>query len=133
MVKRNNFVFGASGAWNNWAKAHYTEGGQLIDALPDVIRKEAESYDYPQGFEITHLRRGDTGSGLATLLLMKMRDNCPDRSASTFSVYPSPKVFDVVVEVYNSTLSIHQFLENSVKTFVIDNGALQKKYQQSNI
>ncbi len=41
-----------------------------------------------------------------------------------YSVYPSPKVSDVVVEPYNATLSIHQLLENSDETFVIDNEAL---------
>jgi tubulin beta len=33
-------------------------------------------------------------------------------------------VSDVVVEPYNATLSIHQLLENSDETFVIDNEAL---------
>ena len=55
---------------------------------------------------------------------MKIRDNYPDRMTATFSVYPSPKVSDVVVEPYNATLSIYQLLENSDKTFVIDNEAL---------
>merc|ERR1712115_654169 len=59
-----------------------------------------------------------------TLLLLKIRDNYPDRITATFSVYPSPKVSDVVVEPYNATLSIHQLLENSDETFVIDNEAL---------
>jgi len=43
---------------------------------------------------------------------------------ATYSVYPSPKVSDVVVEPYNATLSIHVLLENSDETFVIDNEAL---------
>jgi len=55
---------------------------------------------------------------------MKCRDNYPDRILATYSVYPSPKVSDVVVEPYNATLSIHQLLENSDETFVIDNEAL---------
>merc|ERR1712088_188671 len=67
---------------------------------------------------------GGTGSGMGTLLLLKIRDNYPDRITATFSVYPSPKVSDVVVEPYNATLSIHQLLENSDQTFVIDNEAL---------
>merc|ERR1711936_535537 len=54
----------------------------------------------------------------------KIKDNYPDRITATFSVYPSPKVSDVVVEPYNATLSIHQLLENSDETFVIDNEAL---------
>ena len=59
-----------------------------------------------------------------SLLLIKIRDSYPDRIACTYSVYPSPKVSDVVVEPYNATLSIHQLLENSDETFVIDNEAL---------
>ena len=31
-----------SGAGNNWAKGHYTEGAELIDSVLDVVRKEAE-------------------------------------------------------------------------------------------
>ncbi len=42
----------------------------------------------------------------------------------TFSVVPSPKVSDTVVEPYNATLSVHQLVENSDETFCIDNEAL---------
>ncbi|GKV11284.1 hypothetical protein SLEP1_g22549 [Rubroshorea leprosula] len=42
------FVFGQSGAGNNWAKGHYTEGAELIDAVLDVVRKEAENCDLSQ-------------------------------------------------------------------------------------
>merc|ERR1712190_230787 len=42
----------------------------------------------------------------------------------TFSVFPSPKVSDVVVEPYNATLSIHQLVENADEVMVIDNEAL---------
>ena len=124
IFKPDNFVFGASGAGNNWAKGHYTEGAELIEEVVEVIRKEAESCDCPQGFQITHSLGGGTGSGLGTLLLIKMRDDYPDRITATYSVYPSPKVSDVVVEPYNAILSIHQLLENSDETFVIDNEAL---------
>merc|ERR1712178_154210 len=48
----------------------------------------------------------------------------PDRILNTFSVYPSPKVSDTVVEPYNAVLSSHQLLENSDETFIIDNEAL---------
>jgi len=42
----------------------------------------------------------------------------------TFSVFPSPKVSDTVVEPYNATLSIHQLIENADEVMVIDNEAL---------
>ena len=112
------------GAGNNWAKGHYTEGAELIDEVVDIVRKETEKCDCPQGFQLCHSLGGGTGSGLGTLLLLKIRDNYPDRITCTFSVYPSPKVSDVVVEPYNATLSIHQLLENSDETFVVDNEAL---------
>jgi tubulin beta len=124
LFKTDNFIFGASGAGNNWAKGHYTEGAEVIDEVLDVVRREAEGCDCPQGFQITHSLGGGTGSGLGTLLLLKIRDAYPDRITATFSVYPSPKVSDVVVEPYNATLSINQCLENSDETFVIDNEAL---------
>merc|ERR1711983_448643 len=59
-----------------------------------------------------------------TLLLLKIRDAYPDRITCTYSVYPSPKVSDTVVEPYNAVLSSHQLLENSDETFIIDNEAL---------
>merc|ERR1711935_947764 len=43
---------------------------------------------------------------------------------ATFSVMPSPKVSDAVVEPYNATLSVHQLVENSDEVMCIDNEAL---------
>ncbi|WZZ38203.1 hypothetical protein YC2023_034462 [Brassica napus] len=48
-----------------------------------------------------------TGSGMGTLLISKIREEYPDRMMLTFSVFPSPKVSDTVVEPYNATLSVH--------------------------
>ena len=49
IFRPDNFVFGQSGAGNNWAKGHYTEGAELVDSVLDVVRKEAESCDCLQG------------------------------------------------------------------------------------
>jgi tubulin beta len=49
IFRPDNFVFGQTGAGNNWAKGHYTEGAELIDSILDVVRKEAESCDCLQG------------------------------------------------------------------------------------
>ena len=43
---------------------------------------------------------------------------------NTFSVMPSPKVSDTVVEPYNATLSLNQLVENTDETYIIDNEAL---------
>ncbi|XP_063545286.1 tubulin beta chain-like [Cydia strobilella] len=124
LFRPDNFVFGQSGAGNNWAKGHYTEGAELVDSVMDVIRKESENCDCLQGFQLTHSLGGGTGSGMGTLLLSKIREEFPDRIMSTFSVVPSPKVSEVVLEPYNATLSVHQLVENTDMTFCIDNEAL---------
>ena len=67
-------MFGQSGAGNNWAKGHYTEGAELVDSVLDVVRKEAESCDCLQGFQLTHSLGGGTGSGMGTLLISKIRE-----------------------------------------------------------
>ena len=67
---------------------------------------------------------GGTGSGLGTLLISKVREEYPDKMMETFSVFPSAKVSDTVVEPYNTTLSIHELIENTDGCMVIDNEAL---------
>ncbi len=56
IFRPDNFVFGQSGAGNNWAKGHYTEGAELVDSVLDVVRKEAESCDCLQ-VSLTSLHR----------------------------------------------------------------------------
>ena len=89
IFRPDNFVFGQSGAGNNWAKGHYTEGAELVDALLDVTRKETELCDClqvcdhclvahvhhhdSQGYQMVHALGGGTGSGLGTLLINKVK------------------------------------------------------------
>ena len=73
-------------------------GAELVDSVLDVVRKEAESCDCLQGFQMTHSLGGGTGSGMGTLLISKIREEYPDRIMNTYSVVPSPKVSKV--EVY---------------------------------
>jgi tubulin beta len=118
LFRPDNFVFGQSGAGNNWAKGRefvsfwlckentcltrvfltldYTEGAELVDSVLDVVRKEAEATDCLQGFQITHSLGGGTGAGMGTLLISKIREEFPDRMMCTFSVVPSPKVCHIL-------------------------------------
>merc|ERR1712186_47468 len=76
------------------------------------------------GFTLSHSLGGGTGSGMGTLLISKIREEYPDRVMCTYSVFPSPKVSDTVVEPYNCVLSVHQLVENSDESLLIDNEAL---------
>ena len=114
----------ASGAGNNWAKGHYTMGNEVIDETMDIIRKNVEGCDQLQGFQLSHSIGGGTGSGFGTLVLEKLKDEYPDRINVTWSIYPTQKVSDVVVEPYNAILAISHILTDSDASFVIDNEAL---------
>jgi len=124
IYRPDSFISGENGAGNNWAKGHYTEGAEIIDQVLDACRREAEPCDCLQGFQITHSLGGGTGSGMGTLLIYKIKEEYPDRMLSTYSVFPSPKVSEVVVEPYNAVLSTNQLVENSDMTFCFDNEAL---------
>lgn len=124
LFRPDTFVSGQSGAGNNWAKGYYTEGAELVDQILETVRIQAEQCEMLQGFQTLHSLGGGTGSGLGSLLLGKLREEYPDRISSSWSILPSPKVSDTVVEPYNALLSFHQLVENSDLTFTIDNEAL---------
>ncbi|KAL6941928.1 Tubulin beta chain (Beta tubulin) [Hanseniaspora vineae] len=131
LFRPDNFINGQSSAGNVWAKGHYTEGAELVDSVMDVIRREAEGADCIQGFQISHSLGGGTGSGMGTLLISKIKEEYPDRMMATFSVVPSPKTSDTVIEPYNATLSVHQLVEHASETFCIDNEALYQICQST--
>jgi len=124
IFRPDNFISGKGGAANNWAKGHYTDGAELVDNIMEIVRRESEQCDCLQGFQLTHSLGGGTGSGLGTLIISKIREEYPDRIMCSYSVVPSPKVSDTVVEPYNCTLAIHLLVENTDETYIIDNEAL---------
>ena len=83
---------GTTGAGNNWAKVcscpqllvgstsehieqgFYTEGAELIDGILEIVRRQSETCDALQGFQLLHSLGGGTGAGLGSLLLSKFRE-----------------------------------------------------------
>ncbi|XP_054003017.1 tubulin beta chain-like isoform X2 [Hylaeus anthracinus] len=124
LFKPDNFVCGRAGAGNNWAKGYYTEGAELADTALDLIRLEAENCDLMQGIQLLHSLGGGTGSGMGSLLSIKLKDEYPDRILKTYSVIPSPMMSDVVVEPYNAILSLGKFVDYTSQTYCMDNQAL---------
>ncbi|KAL0628208.1 Tubulin beta-4B chain [Plecturocebus cupreus] len=88
IFRPDSFIFGQCGAGNNWAKGYYTEGVELMESVMHIVRKEAESCDCLQGFQLTHSLGEGTESGMGTLLMGKIREEYPDRIINTFSILP---------------------------------------------
>jgi len=57
-----------------------------------------------------HSTSGGTGSGLGSLLIAKLKEEYPDILIQTFSVLPSKKRGDIIVDCYNATLSTYQMV-----------------------
>ena len=52
----------------------YTEGAELVDSILEIVRRQSESCDALQGFQLLHSLGGGTGAGLGSLLLSKFRE-----------------------------------------------------------
>ena len=124
LFKKENYISENIGGENNWARGHYTEGGELMESVLNAVRLEMEISDHLQGFQISHSLGGGTGSGLGTLILAKLKEEYPQKLVETFSVFPSQRLSDCVREPYNFILSANQLIENADGVFVLDNEAL---------
>ena len=126
----DTFIYGNGSTNNNWAKGYLTSGNDKIDDIIDNVRQQLECCDCSQGFQIFHGLGGGTGSGLGSLLLTKLRDEYKDKILSTYSIVPSCKTSDIVVEPYNTTLSLNKLIELADQTFVIDNETIYNMNHQ---
>jgi tubulin gamma len=114
------------GAGNNWA-AGYHHGEKITDDLMDMLDREADGSDSLEGFMLLHSIAGGTGSGIGSFLLEKLNDRFP-KKLNTYSVFPvsNHQVSDVVVQPYNSILTLKRLALYADSVVVIDNGALNR-------
>ncbi|RPA79308.1 gamma tubulin [Ascobolus immersus RN42] len=114
-----------SGAGNIWA-AGFAAGEKLWDDVSDMIDREADGSDSLEGFMLLHSIAGGTGSGLGSFMLERLNDRYPKKIIQTYSVFPDNSSSDVVVQPYNSMLSMRRLVQNADSVVVLDNGALTR-------
>ncbi|KAF2503255.1 tubulin-domain-containing protein [Lophium mytilinum] len=117
-----------TGAGNNWG-AGYSMGEQVHEEVMDMIDREADGSDSLEGFMLLHSIAGGTGSGLGSFLLERLNDHFPKKLIQTYSVFPDthdPAGGDIVVQPYNSLLSMRRLTQNADSVVVLDNGALSR-------
>ncbi|KAJ5883087.1 Tubulin gamma chain [Penicillium subrubescens] len=122
-----NFFIGQNGvgAGNNWG-AGYAAGEGVQEEIFDMIDREADGSDSLEGFMLLHSIAGGTGSGLGSYLLERMNDRFPKKLIQTYSVFPDMQTTDVVVNPYNSLLSMRRLAQDADSVVVLDNGALSR-------
>ena len=91
----------------------------------DKIFREADNSDSLEGFILSHSIAGGTGSGMGSYLLERLNDHFPKKLIQTYSVFPDYKYqSDVVVQPYNSLLTLKRLALNADSVVVLDNTAL---------
>ena len=123
-------VFMASdggGAGNNWASGH-RQAEEYHDQLMEMIDREADGSDSLEGFVLCHSIAGGTGSGMGSYLLERLNDHFPKKLIQTYSVFPNwdHTQSDVVVQPYNSLLTLKRLTLNADCVVVLDNTALNR-------
>ena len=84
---------------------------------------------------LTHSIAGGTGSGMGSYVLEKLADRFPKKLVQTYSVFPNQEdkgdnamgyVSDVVVQPYNSILTLKRLTQSADCVVVLDNTALNR-------
>jgi tubulin alpha len=120
----DQLISGSEGAANNFAFGHYTIGKEILDTVRDRVRKLADLCNGLQGFLIFHAIGGGSGSGISCLLLDKLQQDFGKKTKMSFSLMPSPQISTSVVEPYNAVLALHQMIERTDVSVMLDNEAL---------
>nr|CAD7585618.1 unnamed protein product [Timema genevievae] len=114
------------GAGNNWASGH-SQGERLQEEIFDIIDREADGSDSLEGFVLCHSIAGGTGSGMGSYLLERLTDRFPKKLIQTYSVFPNQdEISDVVVQPYNSLLTLKRLTQSADCVVVLDNTALNR-------
>lgn len=115
------------GAGNNWASG-FRQGEEHHEQVIDMIDRESDNSDSLEGFVLTHSIAGGTGSGMGSYLLEALNDHFPKKLIQTYSVFPNwdQSQSDVVVQPYNSVLTMKRLTLNADAVVVLDNTALNR-------
>lgn len=114
-----------NGAANNWSNG-YKYGSENIESILNIIDKEVDKCDNLSQFQLFHSVAGGTGLGCGSKILEILQDRYTSKKIiTTNSILPSnEKTSDVVVQPYNSLLTLKRLIEFSNATFVFHNDAL---------
>lgn len=122
--KENIYIHEGGGAGNNWAHG-YISGKQIENEVMDIAQREAESCERLESFLLIHSVAGGTGSGTGSYFLEQIRDTFPKKIIQTFSIFPNnDDSSDVVVQPYNSILTLQKLNKYADMSIVMDNGAI---------
>lgn len=114
--------------WNDIAEMleREAEGSDSLEvrSLPPLTPSPPElTLHAEQGIMLLHSIAGGTGAGLGSYILERLSDVFPKKLIQTYSVFPHA-TGDIVVQPYNSILTLQRLAEYADSVVVLDNKAL---------
>ena len=107
-------------------EAEGSDSLEVRNSLVGLLQSSVLILLYLQGFMLMHSIAGGTGSGLGSFLLERLNDKFPKKLIQTYSVFPNAQEGDVVVQPYNSLLTLKRLVNHADSVVVLDNGALAR-------
>jgi tubulin delta len=119
-----------SGSGNNWAYGFNVHGPtSWEEGIQDILRKEIECCDCFGGFLFMQSLGGGTGSGLGAFVTQKVREEYPNAFIVNQVVWPY-STGEVIVQNYNTLLSVCQLCETSDALLFFENDHLNRVCNQ---
>lgn len=109
-------------AGNQWVQG-YLHGKQHAKEIIDMIDRQLDSCDNLEAFQLVHSVAGGTGSGFGSLLLEELSDRYNKKMIQTYSIFGAS---EVVVQPYNTMLTMKRLIQNSDCNVVFDNHSLMQ-------
>jgi len=107
MFHLDNYITSKDGAANCFMQGYYSDDANMVsESVMQVLRKQIERANCPQGFTFSHSSGGGAGSGLCMKIFSQCEDLLIPSYGGTwfFTVFPSKKISNTVIEPYNTAL-----------------------------
>lgn len=117
------------GSGNNWSNG-YVRTLEMNREIEEHFRKNVEKCDSINSFSIFHSITGGTGSGSTCVLLEIIKEYFPGKIINCYSLIPNQiGQSDIVVQPYNSVLSMRWLYYYSDCVILFENESLNKIVQ----
>ncbi|XP_045369702.2 tubulin delta chain isoform X2 [Camelus bactrianus] len=113
------------GSGNNWAYGYSVHGPRHEESIMNLIQKEVEKCDSLSGFFIVMSMAGGTGSGLGAFLTQNLQDQYSNSLKMNQIIWPYG-TGEVIVQNYNSILTLSHLYRSSDALLVHENDAVHK-------
>uniref|UniRef100_A0A663MC90 Tubulin delta chain n=1 Tax=Athene cunicularia TaxID=194338 RepID=A0A663MC90_ATHCN len=113
------------GSGNNWANGYSVHGPRHKEVIMNLVQKEAEKCDRLGGFFTIMSMAGGTGSGLGAFVTQCLRDAFPTSFILNHVIWPYG-TGEVIVQNYNSVLTLSHLYQSSDAILVHENDVIHK-------